>query len=427
MENFLFTLLMLGVLGALIIVHECGHYLVARFFGFQTPVFGIGLPFGPYIKLGRRWNTEFRIYAALLGGFVAIPELGDETNSSASSEAFKVELNPFKKFPIWQRALVAVAGVTFNVIFAYFLMVVLLFTLGKPIDQTYCKELDKSNPIAKQAGVMPNDDIIAIDRHPVMTADEIIAYLGSRKSSPIVLTLKRDGKLVDLNMTTNAKGRVGMALDQRPTQYQKVEGGPVAVLGEAGAELTNRTRLMVVRVVDMVYGMIPDFNAPKTATPKAGIRDLHGVLAVIKVGAEMAKIDWRQIIMFTILISMDLAIVNLLPWPALDGGHLAFMLVEAVRGKPIEERAHGEMVKWGFLSLLALMAVVMFNDVEALMKGQLDFKKPPDKTAPVKTPASGSDTNITAPAAPPQTAPESTDKPAQEAPAPIDANPAPAK
>jgi hypothetical protein len=168
---------------------------------------------------------------------------------------------------------------------------------------------------------------------------------------------------------------------------------------------------MVVRVVDMVYGMIPDFNAPKTATPKAGIRDLHGVLAVIKVGAEMAKIDWRQIIMFTILISMDLAIVNLLPWPALDGGHLAFMLVEAVRGKPIEERAHGEMVKWGFLSLLALMAVVMFNDVEALMKGQLDFKKPPDKSAPVKAPASGSDTNITAPAAPPQTAPESTDKP----------------
>ncbi|HND67561.1 MAG TPA: site-2 protease family protein, partial [Candidatus Obscuribacter sp.] len=135
-EQFLFILLMLGVLSVLIIVHECGHYLVARFFGFQTPVFGIGLPFGPHVVVGQRWGTEFRIYACLLGGFVAIPELGDETNAGASSEAFGVDLNPFKKFPIWQRALVAVAGVTFNVIFAYFLMVVMLLALGRPIDMT---------------------------------------------------------------------------------------------------------------------------------------------------------------------------------------------------------------------------------------------------------------------------------------------------
>lgn len=385
----MYVLLMLGVLGLLIIVHECGHFLVARFFGFQTPVFGIGLPFGPYLKLGRAFNTEFRIYAFLLGGFVAIPELGDETNSSASSEAFKVNLNPFKKFPIWQRALVAVAGVTFNVIFAYFLMVMLLLTLGRPIDQTYVKALDEKNPIARQAGVMPEDEIIAIDRHPVMTADEIIAYLGAKKSTPITLSLRRNGQPVDLEMTTSAKGRVGMALDQRPTTYQKVDGNIFTVMGEAGAELSNRTRLMVVRVVEMVQNLIPDFSPNKSNAPKAGIRDLHGVFAVIKVGAEMARVDWRQIIMFTILISMDLAIVNLLPWPALDGGHLAFMLVEAIRGKPLEERAHGELVRWGFLSLLALMAIVMFNDIEALMKGQLDIKQPDKNKAPaVSTPAS---------------------------------------
>ena len=79
--------------------------------------------------------------------------------------------------------------------------------------------------------------------------------------------------------------------------------------------------------------------------------------------------------MFTILVSMDLAIVNLLPWPALDGGHLAFMLLEAVRGKPMEERAQGEIVKWGFLSLIALMVVVLVNDVSAWVHGDLDFKK----------------------------------------------------
>ena len=118
-------LVMLGILSVLIIVHECGHFLVARFFGFQTPVFGLGLPFGPSISLGKRWNTEFRIHAAFLGGYVAIPELGDETN--AAEDVFGIKLKPFKKFPIWQRALVAVAGVTFNVIFAYLLMLGLFY------------------------------------------------------------------------------------------------------------------------------------------------------------------------------------------------------------------------------------------------------------------------------------------------------------
>src|SRR3984957_5734910 len=98
---------MLGILSVLIIVHECGHFSVARLFGFQTPVFGFGLPFGPHWTIGRKWGTEFRIHALLLGGFVLIPELGDE---SSIQENLSIELKPFRKFPIWQRALVAFAG-----------------------------------------------------------------------------------------------------------------------------------------------------------------------------------------------------------------------------------------------------------------------------------------------------------------------------
>lgn len=124
MPNFFSVLLMLGILSVLIIVHEFGHFIVARFFGFQTPVAGIGLPFGPSWTIGERWGTQFKVHAMLLGGYVAIPELGDESN--ASEEAYGVPLKPFKKFPIWQRALVAVAGVTMNVIFAYFRQAVCL-------------------------------------------------------------------------------------------------------------------------------------------------------------------------------------------------------------------------------------------------------------------------------------------------------------
>lgn len=406
MQDFLTILVMLGVLGILIIVHECGHFLTARLFGFQTPIFGIGLPFGPYISLGRRWNTEFRLYAAFLGGFVAIPELGDESNASASSEAFGCKLNPFKKFPIWQRALVAVAGVTFNVIFAYLLMVVMFVSVGRPMSATFCKDYDPSNPIAKNAGFMPGDKIVSLDGHPVTASNEIIAYLGSRKSSPVLFHLEREAKPVDITVSTNSRGRVGMMLEEKATGYFPVEGGPVAVITTAASELTDRSRLMVMGLAQMVQGLMPDFG-PKQANapPKAKVSDLHGVLAVISIGSQMLQEDWRSIFMFTIMISMDLAFINLLPWPALDGGHLMFMLIEALRGgKPIEERAHGEMVRWGFLSLIALMVLVMANDVSALMSGQLNMKAMKKQQEELNKKGS------TPAKSPPEAAPEATPK-----------------
>jgi hypothetical protein len=109
------------------------------------------------------------------------------------------------------------------------------------------------------------------------------------------------------------------------------------------------------------------------------------------------------------MISMDLAIMNLVPWPALDGGHLAFMAFEAVRGRPMDERAHGEVVKWGFVGLLVLMAFIMFNDVTALMTGKLDFKKAKDADTSSVKPVPGE-------AQTPHTSAADQDKPAAEAP-----------
>lgn len=379
--------MMLAILSILIIVHECGHFLVARFFGFQTPVFGFGLPFGPSWTVGKRWGTEFRIHAFMLGGYVAIPELGDETN--ASGEVFGVQLNPFKKFPIWQRALVAVAGVTFNVLFAYLVMVIMLVSLGKPTPNgIFVNELPKANPIAAQAGVKPEDEVVAVDSKTMKTAEDVIAYLATKKSTPIVLHVKREGKPVDLPMTPNSDGKVGMALGGK-VHYEKIQGNFIDVCTIAATELTNQTGQMVNSITSMVQGVVTKVVSPqakdKNGKPQPGLESMHGVIAVVKIGADFAREDWRQLFMFTILISMDLAIVNLLPWPALDGGHLAFMLLEKLRGKPMEERAQGELVKWGFLSLIALMVIVLVNDVTAWVKGDLDFKKkekPPAQTQP---------------------------------------------
>ncbi|MBY0548146.1 MAG: RIP metalloprotease RseP [Candidatus Obscuribacterales bacterium] len=443
------VLVMLGILSSLIIVHEFGHWSVARFFGFQTPIFGFGLPFGPTWSLGKKWDTEFKIHACLVGGYVAIPELGDESN--ATQEHFGVQLKPFKKFPVWQRMLVAFAGVNNNIIFAWLVMFIMLMTLGVPKQDVVVHNLPAANPIAKQAGVQQGDRIVAIDRKKMAGVDDVIQYLGKHKKETVVLHIFRPdpvepatksdagkekdsaatssatdtpketstdtstaatpgtasdtgigtstakqseeeeeddftkdtasipGKNVDITVTTNADGKVGMALvGKGKMTYQKLDGSPLDIAVMSAQKLWGLTTSMLDAMGMMVQGIFSGGGGGQTATgqpaPKMGIDDLHGVLAVVKIGADIAQQDWTQLFMFTIMISMDLAIINLVPWPALDGGHLAFMLVELLTGRPMNERAQNALVKWGFVSLLVLMAVIMVNDVRALFTGQLDVK-----------------------------------------------------
>ncbi|MBI2811850.1 MAG: site-2 protease family protein [Candidatus Melainabacteria bacterium] len=366
---------MLAILSTLIIVHECGHFSVARFFGFQTPVFGFGLPFGPHWVVGKKWGTEFRIHACLLGGYVAIPELGDE--SAASEDAFGVPLKPFKKFPIWQRALVAFAGVGFNIIFAYLVMLVMFLSLGQQSQPTVVTKLIPADSIAAKAGIKVNDTIVAINDKPVASTDDTVAALSSHRSELVHIQILRDSKPMTIDVTTSEKGKVGMQLEGKgPATYKKVEGNFFDVARQALVRLYTLTASMMSALGQMVEGLVGGGGEKAGAGhPKVSIGDLHGVLAVVKIGADIAQQDWSQLFLFTILISMDLAIINLLPWPALDGGHLAFMTFEAVRGRPMGERAQGEIVKWGFVSLIVLMVVIMVNDVRALVTGQLDYKK----------------------------------------------------
>jgi len=379
---------MLGILSLLIIVHEIGHFSVARLFGFQTPVFGFGLPFGPYRVVGKRWGTEFRIYACLLGGFVAIPELGDE--SSGQEENFGVPLKPFRKFPIWQRMLVAFAGVGFNILFAWFVMLTMLVCLGQPTQPTVVHSLIKENPIAAQAGIKVGDQVLAVNGVRVTSPDDVVHYLVNHKQSEVQVDIQRQKQPMTLSMVTNRDGKVGMALISKgKTTYEPVSGNIIEIAGLAAVKLWTLTVNMLEALGLMLSGIFA--GQSEAGGPPVGLQELHGVLAVVKIGADIAQQDWTQLFLFTIMISMDLAIINLVPWPALDGGHLAFMGLEALRGRPMGERAQGEIVKWGFISLLLLMAVVMFNDVTALFAGKLNLKLNKDDTSQQAQPVNPGD------------------------------------
>jgi membrane-associated protease RseP (regulator of RpoE activity) len=363
-------LVMIGILSLLIVVHETGHYFVARFFGFQTPVFGFGLPFGPYWTLGRKWGTEFRLHACMLGGYVAIPELGDETSPE---DTFGVPLAPFRKFPVWQRALVAFAGVGMNILFAYLIMLCMFLTLGQPLQPTVVHGFTKGIPIAASSGIKPGDTIIAINGVSVDSPDDAVHAINQHKLEPVNINIERNGTPLTIGVVTNAQGRIGMSLiSQGGITYRKVEGSFLHVAWFAGQRLWKLTGSMLDAIGQMFANTVkmPGTHSSEAST---GLQDLHGVLAVVKIGADIAQHDWSQLLIFTVLISMDLAILNLLPWPALDGGHLAFMAIEAARGRPVSERTHGEITKWGFVSLLVLMAFVMVNDMSALLTGKLNY------------------------------------------------------
>ncbi len=392
---------MLAILSVLIIVHEVGHYSVARLFGFQTPVFGFGLPFlGPYWVVGRRWGTEFRFHALLLGGYVAIPELGDESQMEAD---LGVPLKPFRKFPIWQRVLVAAAGVAFNVIFAYLIMLIMFLSLGQPVQPTVVHSLIKSNPIALNAGVKAGDQLLSVEGVKVTSPDDAVHLLTSHKAQEVHVVVVRQGRPLTLAMTTNAQGKVGMALISKGrVTYERVGGNFLDVAWLAAVRLYGLTMNMFEALGQLFSGVFAGGGGERG--PALGIQDLHGVFAVIKIGADIAQQDWTQLFLFTIMISMDLAIINMIPWPALDGGHIAFMALEAVRGKPMAEKPQGEIMKWGVITLLVLMALVTINDITAWFEGKLNirlYKGDKEKvTAPDRTPAAAPPSGAPAPSAP---------------------------
>lgn len=239
-------LVMLAILSILIIVHEFGHFIVARLFGFQTPVCGFGLPFfGPHWIIARKWGIEFRLHALLLGGYVAIPELGDESKQDSGLD---VPLQPFKKFPIWQRILVAFAGPAFNVIFAYFVMIGMLTFLGEPTQSTSVYSLVKENPIASQAGVLPGDEVLSINDQSVSSPSDAVKILQGHKDELVQLHIKRtisgQSQNMNLSMRTSSAGKVGMALVGGAVTYRKPQADQGNIIWLAAKKLWYLTVAM---------------------------------------------------------------------------------------------------------------------------------------------------------------------------------------
>jgi regulator of sigma E protease len=343
-------LAMILVFGILVLCHELGHLLVARLLGFRTPIFGLGLPFGPYLTLGKIWDTEIRIHLFVFGGYVAIPELHPQATPAQSSPP-EQQTAYHRVFPVWQRLLVIWSGPVTYVFLAWLIMFGTVITLGAPAQTVMVANLPPTNRIAADAGIQKGDEIVRIDNQNIESTDDLISYLGSRPSTRVVVHVMRDSQPVEVPMMTNEQGKVGMSLDTvGPMKFHRLDQNVFQCAGYAASKLARMTERMVTGMSSMLFDQGPSQTAPQS---NARNTEHRGSLAVLAVGAAIATQDWRQLPMFAAMLSMDFAIFNLIPWLGFDGGHAISVIAGALRNKPTAQRAELRNHRIGVVALIA--------------------------------------------------------------------------
>jgi regulator of sigma E protease len=360
------VLTMILALTLIITVHEFGHWIVARIFGFKTPVFSIG--FGPrkwsYI-IGNFWNTEFRLSPILLGGYVSIPELQDETTINDAAKDAGIDPADIKYFPVWQRICVSAAGVFFNIVSAGFLIFALLFFWGTPsmnITGTYIKALAPGLSKARDAGLQAGDKLVSADGVKIVAPKDLVGVFSSHKRAPVVLEVDRTGQAVTVTVVPGIDGRIGVNLG--------VEGSRVyedVPFGTAVSQSVSKTGDLIVLTFKGLGMMAHIVDRPPELTDAD--MEVRGLVGIVQMGADALVQGLYDFIWFLVFISINVAVLNILPFPVLDGGHIVFALVEKFRGEPIRLEIKAALFNVFIFLLLGLMVLGLFNDMRHIVGG----------------------------------------------------------
>lgn len=362
----LFILISIAVITVLIIVHEFGHFLAARYFGFQTPIFGIGLPFGPGINLFKRWGTQFKFYFLLIGGFVSIPELGDESNQEELKQQLGDDLKPLKTFPVYQRAIVASGGIVFNILFAFLLTIVMIATIGLPhaVPSNTISGFGSETSAARIVGLQAGDKIVSLAGTQVHNGSELKAAVVQHQKQSVQIVVER--KSESITKTIQYEEGLGILLGQEK-HYKKFGFNPLTWVIEAFKFTVNTLIAMVISVIGLLMALVNKILAvifPFIQQPVSELGEVKGIVGIVQLISQDIQANGVMIMEFAILLSLNLAVINLLPIPALDGGHLVFMLYEAVAGAKASEKFQAVAIQAGLLFLLSIMALTTFNDIK---------------------------------------------------------------
>lgn len=363
------TLIFLAVLFLLVLVHEWGHYIVAKLTGMRVDEFGIGFP--PKLFGIQKGETEYTFNAVPIGGFVKI--LGEDGDGGvALSESERAR--SFSAKSKWAQSAVLLAGVTMNVLFAWFLFTI-AFTVGvqSAVEESAASDSAKlvitevlpGSPAAT-AALPRGATILSVTANgeslDARTPSAFSAFVASHATAPVMISYTL-GDSLSVTEITPTKGviandperaAVGVALSMVDTVSKPL---PLAIKDAFFATFSNLKAIAVG-----LWGLLADavqFNAD--------LSQVAGPVGIVGLVGEASAFGFTALVMFTAFISLNLAVINVLPFPALDGGRLLFVLVEAVKGSPIPSRYAATLNMVGFVLLIGLMVAVTWNDIARLI------------------------------------------------------------
>jgi regulator of sigma E protease len=338
------------VIGLLVTFHEFGHFIFARLFGIKVLSFSIG--YGPPIFSYRGKETEFSIRLLPLGGFVKMA--GMEGNPIEGYEEAQVpQVQRFDGKPIWQRILVVLAGPLMNIVLSILLVFVVFLAIGVPAQELRVIEVIPGGP-ADRAGLQAGDMVLQVNGK-AMDLESFVSFLSQNAGKEIELTIQRRGETKRITVVPEWDENEGRALVRAVFGINNRRVNPLLALGKSTYTVINWFLLSIVGLLYTLLGRLP--------------LELTGPLGIAQMAGQAASLGFLNLLMFSAIISVFLAIFNLLPIPLLDGGHLLLFLVEKIRGKPLEQEKIGLIYLIGILFIFLLAVFVTYQDVMRIVVG----------------------------------------------------------
>ncbi|HET7613873.1 MAG TPA: M50 family metallopeptidase [Gemmatimonadaceae bacterium] len=371
------------VFGLVVFVHELGHFIAAKLTGVYAPRFSIG--FGPAL-LKKRWGeTEYVLAALPLGGYVRMASREDEatafleggSENSATVATQKDDFDPnamipfgpkpipesrwFESKPLVLRLVIMLAGVTMNALLAYVIYAGLLLHSGMPTLVPVAAAVTPGKPAAA-AGIQVGDSIVSLNGHPLQGWETLLDSIGAAAGRPIDLGVMRKGQPVHITVTpapeavvdpaTGRKEKVGRIGVMATEAFTPISAG--AALGAAwGLTIDNGSKI---------------FSALGALVHGVGVKDLGGPIAIAQVSVQAARNGIETLLLLVALISINVAVFNLLPIPILDGGQILLNVAETIKGSAFSTQTRERILKGGLLIIGLLFVTVMFNDISRNMQ-----------------------------------------------------------
>lgn len=358
MESVIYSIVAAVIgLGVLIVFHEFGHFLVAKLAGVGVLTFSVG--FGPKLLVKKKGETEYALSAFPLGGYVKM--VGEDPQDEVSQTDIQ---RSFTHKGLLQRVAIVGAGPVFNLLLAVFLLMIVFLFYGVPVVSTQIGSVEKGSA-AESAGIQKGDRIVAIDGRQVDSWETLSGAIKESGGKPLSFQVQRDSKDVIVTVEPRKKEARNI-FGERRDEWMIGIGSQVTIeKGNAGLSIVKAftqtyeySKLTLVALYKMITGEVSP-------------RNLGGPILIAQMAGQQAQEGFGSFLAFIAVLSINLGVLNLLPIPVLDGGHLLFFMVEAVIGRPVAVRHREVAQQVGMVLLMLMMVYAFYNDIARFFEKQV--------------------------------------------------------